>query len=100
MPGAGPFRLEYRLRRRGTGPIAGPSTRRRPRLGSEGEFLGYIGSVIDIHERRDVEDGCARARSATDAVQSIDSGFASSRSGGRPRGDAADYRLIEVNPAF
>jgi PAS domain S-box-containing protein len=48
------FRLEYRLRRRDGGYrwVIDAAT---PRISGSGEFLGYIGSVIDISERKEIE---------------------------------------------
>ncbi|HEU5182006.1 MAG TPA: ATP-binding protein, partial [Candidatus Polarisedimenticolia bacterium] len=50
-----PFRMEYRLRRR-DGEYRWALDAAVPRLGSDGRFLGYIGSVIDISERRQAEE--------------------------------------------
>jgi len=50
-----PFRIEYRLLRR-DGLYRWAIDAAAPRAGPTGEFLGYIGSVIDITERRDAED--------------------------------------------
>ncbi|WP_210530135.1 hybrid sensor histidine kinase/response regulator [Rubellimicrobium arenae] len=48
------FRIEYRLRRAdGAGRWAIDAA--APRFGPGGEFLGYIGSVIDITERKEAE---------------------------------------------
>jgi PAS domain S-box-containing protein len=49
------FRLEYRLRRR-DGEYRWAIDTASPRLGPGGEFLGYIGSVIDITERKQAEE--------------------------------------------
>ncbi|MBA3258569.1 MAG: PAS domain S-box protein [Gemmatimonadales bacterium] len=49
------FRLEYRLRR-SDGEYRWAIDSAAPRFGPAGEFLGYIGSVIDIHERRQTEE--------------------------------------------
>ncbi|MBL8272077.1 PAS domain-containing protein [Steroidobacter sp.] len=49
------FRIEYRLRR-ADGSYAWALDAAQPRLGPAGEFLGYIGSVIDIQERREWEE--------------------------------------------
>jgi PAS domain S-box-containing protein len=49
-----PFQLEYRLRRRDS-EYRWAIDSASPRLGAQGEFLGYIGSVIDIHERKRAE---------------------------------------------
>ncbi len=52
---AAPFRLDYRLRRAGGG-WAWAIDAAAPRLGPDGAFHGYIGSVIDITERRNAEE--------------------------------------------
>ena len=52
------FRLEYRLRHR-DGSYRWAIDAASPRLSASGEFLGYIGSVIDIHERREAEERLA-----------------------------------------
>ncbi|NDV86437.1 PAS domain S-box protein [Aurantimonas aggregata] len=49
-----PFRVEYRLRRR-DGAYRWAIDAARPRFGEDGSYLGYVGSVIDIHERREAE---------------------------------------------
>lgn len=48
------FRLEYRLRRR-DGVYRWAIDAAEPRFSPDGEFLGYIGSVIDIDERHEIE---------------------------------------------
>lgn len=50
-----PFRLEYRLRRE-DGEYRWAIDSAQPRVGTTGEFLGYIGSVIDISERKQAEE--------------------------------------------
>jgi PAS domain S-box-containing protein len=49
------FRIEYRLRRR-DGEYRWAIDAASPRLSGAGEFLGYIGSVIDITERKQAEE--------------------------------------------
>jgi PAS domain S-box-containing protein len=49
------FRLEYRLRRH-DGEYRWAIDAAAPRFGKQGEFLGYIGSVIDITERKQAEE--------------------------------------------
>ena len=49
------FRLDYRLRRT-DGSYAWAIDSATPRFGPDGEFLGYIGSVLDITERKQMED--------------------------------------------
>jgi PAS domain S-box-containing protein len=53
------FRLEYRLLRT-DGEYRWAIDAASPRFGPDGEFLGYVGSVIDITERKDVEDAQRR----------------------------------------
>ena len=48
------FRLEYRLRDH-TGAYRWAIDAASPRFGSNGQFLGYIGSVFDIDDRKRVE---------------------------------------------
>ncbi|KYF70084.1 hypothetical protein BE15_31960 [Sorangium cellulosum] len=48
------FRLDYRLRRH-DGAYRWCIASGTPRLGPDGEFLGYVGSVIDITERKEAE---------------------------------------------
>jgi PAS domain S-box-containing protein len=50
-----PCRLEYRLRMQ-SGEFRWVLDSAQPRFGEHGEFLGYIGSVIDITERREAEE--------------------------------------------
>jgi PAS domain S-box-containing protein len=50
-----PFELEYRLRR-ADGEYRWALDTGRPRFGHGEEFLGYIGSVIEIHERKRAEE--------------------------------------------
>ena len=49
-----PFRIEYRLRR-SDGTYHWALSAAGPRFGGDGEFLGYIGSVIDIEDRKQAE---------------------------------------------
>ncbi|TWT89779.1 Autoinducer 2 sensor kinase/phosphatase LuxQ [Pseudobythopirellula maris] len=50
-----PFSLDYRLRR-ADGQYRWAIDAGKPRLGEAGRFLGYIGSVIDVHERKLAEE--------------------------------------------
>lgn len=68
------FRAEYRLRR-ADGVYRWAIDAASPRFGDAGEWLGYVGSVIDIDDRREAEDGLlqseGRFRAAVDAVQGV-----------------------------
>ena len=52
---AAAFRVDYRLRR-ADGAYRWAIDAASPRFNGEGQFLGFVGSVIDIHERREAED--------------------------------------------
>lgn len=55
-----PFRMEYRLRR-ADGVFCWVYVSGAPRFSSEGEFLGYIGSCIDIEDRKESEEALQKA---------------------------------------
>lgn len=65
------YRVEFRMRR-ADGAYRWVIDAASPRFGSDGEFLGFIGSVIDIDERRESEERLAlseeRLRLATEAA--------------------------------
>lgn len=56
-----PFRMEYRLRR-ADGQFRWVYDSGTPRFSSDGEFLGYIGSCIDIADRKEGEDAVRAAK--------------------------------------
>jgi PAS domain S-box-containing protein len=66
-----PFSVEYRLRA-ASGQYRWLSARGAPHFGPDGEFLGYIGSCIDVTERRLIEEALleaeAFANSTIDAI--------------------------------
>lgn len=51
---AGTFRVEYRLRGK-DGEYRWFMDAASPRISPDGQFLGYIGSVVDIHDRKAIE---------------------------------------------
>jgi PAS domain S-box-containing protein len=55
-----PFKIEYRLRR-ADGSFRWMYDSGTPRFSSEGDFLGYIGSCIDISDRKQAEAELQRA---------------------------------------
>lgn len=93
-----PFRLEYRLRH-ADGSYHWAIDAALPRFGADGTFLGYIGSVIDIQDRRHAEEQlqASEARYRT-LFESIESGFCVVEVD--LSGTQVDYRVIEANPAF
>lgn len=66
-----PFQLDYRLRRH-DGSYRWAIDAAAPRFSATGDFLGYVGSVIDIDERREIENqlriGEERLRIAAEAA--------------------------------
>jgi PAS domain S-box-containing protein len=55
-----PFEIEYRLRRR-DGEYRWIHDRGVPRVSSDGAFLGYLGTCVDIDERKRAEHEAASA---------------------------------------
>jgi PAS domain S-box-containing protein len=94
------FRLEHRLRHV-DGSWRWVVDMGNPRFGPAGEFLGFTGSVTDIHERHEAEEA---VRKSTDRyvqlLGTIDEGFCIVQillaGDGRP----SDYRFIETNEVF
>ncbi len=62
-----PFKLAFRLRT-ARGSYRWVFASARPWTGPEGDFLGYIGSVVDIHELRLAEQEKQRSHALLDAV--------------------------------
>ncbi len=62
-----PFRAEYRLRQT-NGTYRWAIDAASPRFGVDGAYLGYVGSVIDIDERREAEDALRSANTLLAAV--------------------------------
>lgn len=83
-----PFRLEYRLRR-ADGVYRWAIDSARPRFGPDGEFLGFIGSVIDISERKEAEE---RLRTAHDTFRQL-----VDRSPFGVYAVDSDFRLVQVS---
>ncbi|WP_437751818.1 PAS domain S-box protein [Sorangium sp. So ce1389] len=64
-----PFRFDYRLRRR-DGQYRWCIDAAAPRFSPSGEFLGYVGSVIDITDRKEAEEERARLLEVEQAARS------------------------------
>lgn len=97
---AEPFRIEYRLRR-ADGTHRWAIDAASPRFGAQGEFLGYVGSVVDIDERREAEDRLRQSEARYRALfDTIDEGFCVIEFIDGPHGPLSDYVHIEANPAY
>jgi PAS domain S-box-containing protein len=94
------FSLDHRLRR-ADGEYRWVIDAGRPRYDAGGRWSGYIGSVIDVHERnvamQALRQSEARYRMLFD---SIDEGFCVLEMHFDADGRPADYRFLETNPAF
>ncbi|MBK8026577.1 MAG: PAS domain S-box protein [Chloroflexi bacterium] len=94
------FRLEYRLRDR-NGAYHWAIDSARPRLDVNGGFLGYIGSVMDITERKQAEDALqASELKYRTLFNSMDQGFCICELLVDAAGEPVDYRFVEVNRMF
>lgn len=94
------FRVEYRLRR-ADGVYRWVIDAAAPRFSQDGEYLGYVGSVVDVDERREAEE---RARSAEERYrtlfESMDEGFCIIKFLDGPYGPLSDYIHIQANSAY
>lgn len=95
-----PFQLNHRVRRH-DGEYRWVLDSGRPRYDGHEEFLGYVGSVIDINDWQRAEEALheSEARYAS-LFDLIDQGFCIFEVAFDDRGHATDYRFVEVNPAF
>ncbi|MBJ6125118.1 PAS domain S-box protein [Microvirga splendida] len=69
-----PFRVEYRLRR-ADGTYRWAIDAAAPRFSEDGTYLGYVGSVLDITDRKEIEDrlsaSAAEFRTLTNAAPAL-----------------------------
>jgi PAS domain S-box-containing protein len=94
------FALEHRLRRH-DGAWHWVIDAGRPRIGPQGEFLGFVGSVTDIHDRHRAEDALRRSSERyRRLLDSIDQGFCVVEILLDDAGKPVDYRFVETNLVF
>jgi PAS domain S-box-containing protein len=89
-----PFRVEYRLRHK-SGRYRWVIDAASPRFDAAGDYLGYVGSVVDIQERREAEERLrqseGRFRAAFDAVAGI---LWTNDASGRMSGDQPGWQRL------
>ncbi|MGI2908499.1 PAS domain S-box protein [Tolypothrix sp. VBCCA 56010] len=94
------FQLEYRLRRF-DGEYRTCIDAGRPWKSADGEFKGYIGSVIDIDDRKLAESALRRSEERYRTLfESIDEGFCVIEVLFDENDTPLDYRFLEINPVF
>lgn len=94
------FDIEYRLRGR-DGNYIWAIDSAQPRFGKDGEFLGYIGSVINIDERKTAEESLRESEERYRTLfETMDEGFCLCEMLFDAHGKPFDYRFLEVNPVF
>jgi PAS domain S-box-containing protein len=94
------FQVEYRLRAH-TGDYRWAIDSASPWLDSEGEFKGYIGSVVDIHNRKQAEDALRQSEERYRTLfESMNEGFCVIEVLFDRQNAPCDYRFLEMNPAF
>jgi PAS domain S-box-containing protein len=94
------FQLEYRLRRF-DGEYRTCIDAGRPWKSADGDFKGYIGSVIDIEDRKLAESALRRSEERYRTLfESIDEGFCVIEVLFDENDTPLDYRFLEINPVF
>jgi PAS domain S-box-containing protein len=95
-----PFALDHRLRR-SDGEFRWVLDEGRPWFDEDGRWRGYVGCVIDVHDREMAAEALRRSEAKYRALfESIDNGFCVIQLIFDDEGNAVDYRFVETNPAF
>jgi PAS domain S-box-containing protein len=94
------FRLEYRLRRQ-DGEYRWVIDAASPWFSEEDEFKGYIGSVVEIHDRKQAEEALRRSEERHRTLfETMNEGFCVVEVLFDKHNTPIDYRFLEMNPAF
>jgi PAS domain S-box-containing protein len=95
-----PYDVEHRIRL-ADGSYRWMRSRAVPRRGTDGRVVRWYGSTEDIHERRRAEEELReREERYRTLFESIDEGFCVLQMLFDAGGNPADYRFLEINPAF
>ncbi len=95
-----PLNLEYRLKS-ASGEYRWVMDKGQPHYDEKGMYKGYIGSVMDIHEKKMSEAALVESRERyQDLFNSIDAGFCAFDMKYDENGVPVDYLFVEANPAF
>jgi PAS domain S-box-containing protein len=95
-----PYALEIRLRDAATGEFRWHMVKGVPRFVA-GQFTGFVGTGVDIHDRRLAEEKLRRSGERYRTLfNSIDEGFCIIEVLFDGKNTPIDYRFLDVNPAF
>ncbi|MCC5650279.1 EAL domain-containing protein [Nostoc sp. XA013] len=94
------FRAEYRLRRQ-DGEYSWAIDAASPWFEADGQYKGYIGSVIDITDRKQAEEALRRSEERYRTLfEMMEDGFCVIEMLFDANNTPIDYRFLEINPAF
>ncbi|MBD2730319.1 PAS domain S-box protein [Nostoc sp. FACHB-892] len=94
------FRAEYRLRRQ-DGEYRWAIDAASPWFEADGQYKGYIGSVIDITDRKQAEEALRRSEERYRTLfETMEDGFCVIEMLFDANNTPIDYRFLEINPAF
>lgn len=94
------FRLEYRLRR-WDGAYCWAIDAASPWFDADGKFQGYIGSVIDISDRKQAEEALRLSEERYRTLfETMTEGFCVVEMLFDDDNQPIDYRFLEINPVF